>query len=817
METRATASMAVVSQPGLQVLDVVFDVRVAGKQDPYTYGAVEGVSIGDLVVAPLGPRTVVGLVIGQREVSEVELGFPASSLKPVVGKIEGAAIPAPVMELLHLTAESTLCSLAECVGLVMPPGLRDRLVTRWKLTGAADCVEAATLPPAQLETLRTLRDLENGLTESKQKPITAGAKRQLRALKRLGLVEEVLSVLPSSARGKLAGALRLNPDSELIERFLKEKARKRPAMAMTLMELQGAEGTSFSAHEIKAMAGVSDATVGALVTAGLLQQVDELVSRRVQAPDPNQDQAAAITSIVHAVQAHQTTKFLLYGVTGSGKTEVFLRSAEAALKSGRQILFLVPEIALTAQVIGQLRSRFGSQVAVLHSNLSPQDRLSNWMRIASGEAPIVLGARSALFSPLANLGLIVLDEEHEASYKQENSPRYQARELALKLAEISTCPIVLGSATPSIESFFRAQQGEFELLRLPKRAASAQLPTVHVQDLAELYREGRPSLFSPLLREKIETALERSEQTILFLNRRAFAPFLVCRDCGHQFVCPNCAVTLSYHKRVGKLRCHHCGYEQAAPETCASCGGEKVAPFGAGAEKVEEAVSIEFPQARVARLDRDVVARKGALEEILTGFRGEELDILVGTQMVAKGLDFPKVTVVGVIAADISLNLPDFRASERTFQLLSQVAGRAGRSEHAGEVVIQTMNPHHVAVECAAEHDYERFYQSMIEERRWAHYPPFSQLVNLVFSGENRPVMRRFAEATAMKIRALSDEWLVLGPVDCALERLNSQWRDHVLVKIPVGQSAAKVREALGVEPPPGVQMIVDVDPYSML
>ncbi|HWA83110.1 MAG TPA: primosomal protein N', partial [Fimbriimonadaceae bacterium] len=377
---------------------------------------------------------------------------------------------------------------------------------------------------------------------------------------------------------------------------------------------------------------------------------------------------------------------------------------------------------------------------------------------------------------------------------------------------------VLGSATPSIESFQEAEREKLTLLSLPQRAATAQLPTVFINDLTAGFRSGHPAVLSPELHEKMSQTLARGEQTILFLNRRAYAPFVICRDCGYQMACPNCAVSLSYHRRDSKLRCHHCGFNIRPRETCPKCGGSRLNPFGVGTEKVEENVAQLFPHARVARLDRDVARRKGALEEILAAFRSGDIHILVGTQIVAKGLDFPNVTLVGVIAADISLNLPDFRASERTFQLLSQVAGRAGRGHAPGEVVIQTFNPQHVAVMAAQSHDYLGFFEALRQERESAGYPPYRRLVNIVLSGEHREAVVRAGEEIVQSLKSMPIPGKeILGPVDCPMERLQNRWRRHLLVKLPPLAPVSEVGLALAHFRAKGVQLVIDVDPYSLM
>lgn len=800
----------------LSIVEVVFDVRSAGLEATYTYANPQGCEVGDLVLAPLGPRTTVGLVVESRSVAPEDLGFAPSRLRPVSGVIAGVRLPGYLVRLLKHAAGVTLSDLSAVVGLALPPGLKDRLVTRWVAARAGE-LGAPTSNAAEQEVLRILSATDGEIRETKTKPVNPKIKKFLRERVRGGWIRELTEVEIHAERSRIGGEVRLTSDDSKIERFLQKEGRKKPAQAMALMRLQGMSDSVLTGAEIKALSGVTDQTILGLISAGLLEKVEGEAPALHPAPAPNPGQAKAAEAIIEAIRHPEGQQFLLYGVTGSGKTEVYLRAAEAALREGRRVLFLVPEIALTAQVVGQLKGRFGRGVAVLHSNLSAQERLANWLRIARGEAAVILGARSALFAPISNLGLIVVDEEHEGSYKQESAPRYQARELALELSRLTQAPIVLGSATPSIESMWRAKVGTFRLLELTHRAAAAKMPTVHIEDLTEFYKTGKAVMFTPILLEKVRAAIQRGEQAIFFLNRRAFSPFLMCRECGKKYACPKCAVTLSYHKKLARLRCHHCGHEEPAPDLCTDCGGTKVLPFGAGVERVEEAVALEFPEAVVARLDRDVVQRKGALEEILARFRSGEIQILVGTQMVAKGLDFPNVTVVGVIAADLSLNIPDFRAGERTFQLLSQVAGRAGRGQRLGEVVIQTLSPTHPAILHAAEHAYLPFYDSVLAERQIALYPPFCHLINWVISGENRPKVRETARMLSEAIRFMDPSLTVLGPVDCPLERLNNQWREHVLVKVDDPAKIPPLAALARIDLDPGISLSVDVDPYSMM
>ncbi len=801
----------------IEVADVAMDARTAGNEALYTYSNAVGASPGDTVVVPLGPRTALGTVLSIRRVSPRQLGFAPSALRQITGIVHGVRLPETLLDLVEWVATETLSSTSAALGLAMPPGLKERIVTEWKVIRALEKDEQTGLSVAQSETLKVLADHGGSLIETKQKPIAAGAKKHLRSLRKLGIVEEQLSVAPLVDRHRLTGEIRLTSDEHKIELFLAKNGKKRPAQALTLMRLQGASTSSFSAQEVKALSGATDQTLHALIQAGLLERVDADGYLSTPAPVLNPAQRKATDAVVSAITGRRHESFLLFGVTGSGKTEVYLHAAEQALRLGRSVLYLVPEIALTAQVIAQLRNRFGRGVTVLHSNLPPQERLANWLKIASGEAAVILGARSALFSPIRDLGLVIVDEEHENSYKQESAPRYHGRDVALFLGQQFDAPVVLGSATPSIESFYAAETEKHTLLEMPVRTASAKLPTIHIQDLTELYRERHPSLFSPLLKQKMVSSLAREEQVILFLNRRAYSPFLLCRDCGHQFKCVNCATAMSFHKRVKRLKCHHCAREEAAPDVCPACSSDRIGAFGTGAEKVEEAVRQEFPTTSVARLDRDIAAKSGALEETLALFRSRAIQVLVGTQMVAKGLDFPHVTLVGVIAADISLNIPDFRASERTFQLLSQVSGRAGRGERPGEVVIQTLAPENHAIRCAMSHDYRELYRNILSERKEAWYPPFCRLINIVISGEDREAVGAAISDLSTQLKSAAHGVRVNGPVDCPLERLNNQWRMHLLLKLPLHVHPSEIGLILAGFDPKKASMMVDVNPHSMM
>lgn len=799
----------------VRVADVVFDARVGGAAARYTYATLIPVEAGDLVLAPLSGRPLAGVVVNVYEAGASDLGFPVEKLRPISEKIEGAGLPRPLVEMASHIAEAYLCSFSSAIGPALPPGIADRVVTEWMLDEEALKEHFLALTALQTEIIATIRESIGPYRVPKT--LSSPLRKALKLLEAKGIAIKSTRLRPIEADSVERRLYRLTSDEARIDAYLHEHAKKRPAQALVLIKLREVHLGALGVDDIRALGGVTHQVVKALLDAGLLEEVEPDSRPPHPAPTPNSEQGRAIREIVAAIEKENPLGFLLFGVTGSGKTEVYLRAASEALRAGKQVLYLVPEIALATQAIGQLRDRFGGRVAVLHSELSPKERLANWMRIAHGEAPIVIGARSALFAPLANLGLIVMDEEHEASFKQESLPRYHAKNLVRFLAEKHRCPYVLGSATPSVETYYESEQGHLVRLELKNRAADAQLPTVEVEDLGFGFRSGQPALLTHTLEEYLAETVAEGHQAILFLNRRAYSPFLICRECGHFFMCPQCAVTLSYSRRDQKMRCHHCGYQAPPPDACPSCLGSRISPVGVGTEKVEEAVQSVLPEAKVARLDRDIASRKGALETILAEFGAGETDVLVGTQIVAKGLNFPNVTLVGVIAADVSLNLPDFRAAERTFQLLSQVAGRAGRGDLSGRVVIQTFNPSHIAVQCARAHDYLRFYRETIREREESNYPPFTSLANITFAGTEFAAVVRLAETSARRLRDVLPEADVVGPSSCVIERVQNRWRWHILVKLPPQASPKPIADALESLECGKVQVTIDVDAYALM
>jgi primosomal protein N' (replication factor Y) len=539
----------------------------------------------------------------------------------------------------------------------------------------------------------------------------------------------------------------------------------------------------------------------------------------------NEEQTTALRMVEEALAAPNESKpILLHGVTGSGKTEIYLQAIKIALAQGRNAIVLVPEISLTPQTVERFKSRFAEiqdGVAVLHSHLSEGERHDEWHKIHSGRARIVIGARSAVFAPLENLGLIVVDEEHETSYKQEEAPRYHARDVAVVRGKIEKCVVLLGSATPSLESYYNASRGKYRLATLTKRVDENQMPLMRIVDLRQERRKEKGiTILAGKLRDAIAERLEKREQTILFLNRRGFSTSLLCSNCGESRDCPNCSVALTFHRGAARLSCHLCGHTAAVPKKCPACGEDALIYSGFGTEKVEANVSQLFPTAVVRRMDADSMSRKDAYRETLRSFRAGKIDILVGTQMIAKGLHFPNVTLVGIINADLALHLPDFRAGERTFQLLTQVAGRAGRGETAGEVFVQTYTPFSPSIQFARHHDFAGYFQQELEFRERCDFPPFKHAVLITVRSAHEARAKFSAETLARRLKeALPNEFIPGAPTPAPLEKLQGQFRFHILIRgEAIMRLSRRIREVLDRLPfPEDVAVAVDVDPYQLL
>ncbi|MFA4967652.1 MAG: primosomal protein N' [Candidatus Margulisiibacteriota bacterium] len=526
-------------------------------------------------------------------------------------------------------------------------------------------------------------------------------------------------------------------------------------------------------------------------------------------------QQNAVNQINNSIDKDLKETILLYGITGSGKTEVYMRAIAHALEKALSAIVLVPEISLTPQLISRFRSRFQDHIAILHSDMTIKQREAEWMRIVNGQANIVLGARSAVFAPLRNLGIVIIDEEYETSYKQDKNPRYHAREVAEQLG----VTLVLGSATPTIETFYKAQNGIYKFAVLPERIEKRPLPPVEIVDM----RNEKDRMLSDVLRKEITNTLSRGEKVILFLNRRGFFTFSICKDCGYVVECPKCSVSLVYHSDDKKLRCGHCDYETEANIICPKCHNTSMGFFGMGTQRIEKEVADVYRDAKIIRYDRDSVIKKGSHEKIFAAFAEGDANVLIGTQMVTKGLDVASVTLVGVVSADTTLNLPDFRSAERTFQQITQVAGRAGRHNLPGKVIVQTMNPDHYALKYAKTHDYDGFYKEELEYRRTLFYPPFSRLINIVFSGRNESTILGLSESLAKGIARFLEEkggkHFVLGPAKAPISKLRGQYRYQVLVKAEDLDPARKklfdhLRSA---NYPRDIRITIDIDPINLL
>jgi primosomal protein N' (replication factor Y) (superfamily II helicase) len=581
-------------------------------------------------------------------------------------------------------------------------------------------------------------------------------------------------------------------------------------------------------HNVKELepliANVSPAA-RALARKGLVKLTPETapMSPAVQRPPHalNAAQQAAFDQIDAAIQSQQFHTFLLHGVTGSGKTEVYLKAIDS-LPPGRGALLLVPEIALTPAMAGQFFSRFGDRVAILHSAFTDTERTDQWRRIRSGAASVVVGTRSGVFAPVRNLGLIVVDEEHDGSYKQEENPRYNGRDVAIVRAQAAGACVILGSATPSLETRYNAEKGKYTLLELPGRIEARPMPTVQLIDMREEFLETRKQeTFSRKMIEAITGRLENGEQTIVLLNRRGFSSFVACRACGERVECINCSLTLTFHKRDRRLLCHCCGYAERVPSMCPKCASEHVYFLGMGSEKVEEELHRAFPAARIARLDRDTVTGKRHYETILQEFREGNYDILVGTQMIAKGHDIPNVTLVGVVSADVGLGMPDFRAAERTFQLLTQVAGRAGRGSVPGIVLIQTINPDHYAVRMAAAQDYQAFYEKELHFRRMMHYPPFSAMANVLVRAEKKEAAMRMSSELGLLLSPPPEKLKIMGPAEAPVPRLKNEYRYQFLIKASSRKSLNELLQkirAFALQHKWGATaLVIDVDPLTLM
>jgi primosomal protein N' (replication factor Y) len=823
-------------------VQVVIDVSTPELPQPLTYLAPPEVAgrlrFGSTVLVPLRGREQIGYVVGLGEEAAAAPASPSVHLRPIAAVLrEESAFEPSLFALAEWVARETHTSIEEALHAIAPESqmLSVRAVVRLA-PSIRERDPLAAGPPGwgralagvAERLLRALREAGGSLElEALRRQVPEDlVPAALRRMRRAGWIVETREVAPPRVRARTIPGVGPAPD-------LEPAVRLGPQQQRVLEHVRSLPDSAFplAQRDLCAALGVGAESVRSLIARGLLVPEAVRVSRVTKPPRdlPPQpppellpEQAGALDRMGPALRSGRPESFLLFGVTGSGKTEIYLRACEQVLAAGRRAIYLVPEISLTAQVVEQFRARFGDRVGLIHSRLSDGERYDEWERIRRGEVEVVLGPRSALFAPARDVGLIVVDEEHDSSYKQDSAPRYLARDVAARRGELENAVLVLGSATPAVETFYRAQQGEIGLIRLPERVLGRPLPEVEVVDLRAETRARPGLIFGARLEEAVREALARGEQAILFLNRRGFSTFVLCRDCGYVARCPNCNVALTLHQERGnRLLCHHCAHIRRAPTTCPRCSGTRIRHFGIGTERVEAAACDAFPGARIVRLDRDTTSRKDSHARIVNQFREREADLLIGTQMVAKGFDFPDVTLVGVITADTALNLPDFRAAERTFQLLSQVSGRSGRGERLGRVVIQTFAPDHFSIQAAAAHDYEGFYRQEIVNREELEYPPFTALARLVIADPSEETARgkihRAAQLLAPEAATLGVR--MLGPCSAPLTRINRKYRWHLLLKARTREAVQQLLRASlrPLRQHVGAGLAIDVDPQSLL
>src|ERR1700728_2289674 len=801
-------------------LDMVFTYRVPGDATPI---------VGGSVLVPFRQQRMTGIVV------ELHDRKPSVTTKSILSVLDRTAVLD--QQLLHLgrwIADYYLAPIGEVFRTMLPLNAEFKRSIGYRLSeGGQMALHQAGLSGSSARSRRTP---EEQAAEFRVLDYLAGCEP---APGKTDLIrEETLRSATHVSKTILAGMVR--------KKWLAREDVSAPRAAtrtLTIAVLKSAEGKlnnnqRMLVDTLAASGGrvpvttlqsleLPTTTLSTLIRRGLVETVEEpamfTVSRSKPRPslfdfDLNLAQQSALTSVREGIVTRKFAGMLLHGVTGSGKTAVYLAGMRGVLEAGRSAILLVPEIGLTPAVAADLHQIFGEEVAILHSALSDRERAEQWHRIRRGEARMVVGTRSAVFAPVADLALVIVDEEQDSSYKQEETPRYHARDIAVMRAKMANAVVVMGSATPSLESYFNAKKNKYALIELPDRVEQRPLPEVEIIDMRQEFREtGHEQVISRKLAAEIKERLDHKEQVMVLLNRRGYSPVALCRTCGKKLECQNCAIALTHHKREHKMVCHYCGYTAAVPKACVHCGSEYVYFLGTGSEKLEELLHGMFPQARIARLDRDTVRGQEDFERTLNALSEGELDLLVGTQMIAKGHDIHGVTLVGVVGADSALGLADFRAAERTFQLLTQVAGRAGRGQTPGKVILQTYFPDHYAVQFAQQHDYVGFYEKELRFRSWTHYPPYSALANVLVRSDKLDEALRWSGILGKWFEKTRHEGIrVLGPAAAPIVRLKRDYRYHFVLKSASREKLnATLRSMIGYaveQKIPRTQVIVDVD-----
>ncbi|MBB5178950.1 primosomal protein N' (replication factor Y) [Planomicrobium koreense] len=772
------------------IAEVIVDVAAHPIDRPFDYAVPEELQVlvepGMRVKVPFGPRKVLGFITALKDTSD----FDVSRLKPIHELMD--VVPVLNEELLAMAKwmkKQTVCFEIDALQVMIPSALRAKYEKRFVLNAPLE-----ELP----EPLQPYFDKRPSVRSQDAVEVYGLLKKELER----GTVVADTDISQQTAVKK-ARMIHITDSLEKLESIEIRSNAKQQVKLMAFFKNH--LGKAIESSVLQKEAGTTLPTIYSLAEKGAAEIHNEELYRDPKLlsdieKKPNlqltEAQQAAYDAIDAALNTPKT--FLLHGITGSGKTEIYLQTIEETLKAGKEAIMLVPEISLTPQMTLRFKERFGDLVAVLHSGLSAGEKYDEWRKIQRAEVKVVVGARSAIFAPFRNLGLIILDEEHESSYKQDDSPRYHARDMAIWRSEYHNCPVILGSATPSLESYARAQKGVYELLVLEKRAKNQPLPTVHIVDMREELRNGNRSMFSVPLAEAIRERLDRKEQTVLFLNKRGYSSFVLCRDCGTVMQCPNCDISLTYHRSSELMKCHYCGYDEPVPHTCPECESEHIRFFGTGTQKVEEELAKLVPEARVLRMDVDTTRNKGAHEKILAAFGEGKADILLGTQMIAKGLDFPNITLVGVLSADTTLHLPDFRAAEKTYQLLTQVSGRAGRDKLPGTVFVQSYTPDHYAITLAKDQLYEPFFEQEMAMRRASGYPPYYYVVNVQFTHEDLMTVAGYADQSVRFLQSqLSQSTLIIGPSASLIARVNNRYRYQCLIKYKKEPKLADVMQQL--------------------
>ncbi|MCY8779199.1 primosomal protein N' [Bacillus spizizenii] len=801
--------------------EVIVDVSTKNIDRPFDYKIPDHlkgmIKTGMRVIVPFGPRKIQGFVTAVKEASDLS----GKSVKEVEDLLD--LTPVLTEELMNLSSwlsDKTLSFKITALQAMLPAALKAKYEKELKIAYGADLPPQVERLFSETKTLLYSDIPDHDTLKLIQKHVQKGS-------------IDVTYKVAQKANKKMVRHIQANASKEELskqaEGLSRQAAKQQAILHFFIVE---PEGVKVPAADLCKKTDASSATIKTLIQKGLLKESYEEVYR-----DPYQDkmfkkteplpltdeQSAAFQPIRQTLDNDEHKVFLLHGVTGSGKTEIYLQSIEKVLAKGKEAIVLVPEISLTPQMVNRFKGRFGSQVAVMHSGLSTGEKYDEWRKIHRKEVRLVVGARSAIFAPFENLGMIIIDEEHESSYKQEEMPRYHAKEVAIKRAEHHSCPVVLGSATPTLESYARAQKGVYELLSLKHRVNHQVMPEVSLVDMREELRSGNRSMFSVELMEKLEKTISKGEQAVLFLNKRGYSSFVMCRDCGYVPQCPHCDISMTYHRYGQRLKCHYCGHEEPVPHTCPECASEHIRFFGTGTQRVEEELTKVLPNARVIRMDVDTTSRKGAHEKLLSAFGEGKADILLGTQMIAKGLDFPNVTLVGVLSADTTLHIPDFRSAEKTFQLLTQVSGRAGRHEKTGQVIIQTYTPSHYSIQLTKTHDYETFYQHEMAHRREQSYPPYYYLALVTVSHEEVAKAAVTAEKIAHFLKAnCGADTKILGPSASPIARIKDRYRYQCVIKYKQEtQLSALLKKILEhykreIEQK-HVMISIDMNPYMMM